>query len=438
MTMNLDTLSTLTTTETTTTETPEPMLTCAYCGHEHPESDMTPLGCADEYFCPDCVDEMVVCEDCGEVHHINEAFYVHETDEHDGYYVCEDCLDTNYKRCDECGGYFRSDVMVIHDHCNYCLTCYSENFIECQECGGVIRSDEACWDAEINAHVCESCYNEARRIILPYHSPRRPDIEFLHTAAEFPNPLYFGVELEIDGAGEDDDNARTILEALGAEHAHAEHDGSLDDGFELVSQPFTMRYYTQTLSTRYAEAMTTAADLGYKSHDTNTCGLHIHVGREGLGSTVEEREDTITKLWILMYRFQAQLVTLSRRSTGNLLRWAALPTLGDIGENSYQTLRTQALPDIKLKLKQRGAHNRYKALNLTNSNTIEFRLFRGTLKHSTLTATLQLVHNLCALAMSMSGSDALTVTWEQLQTLLCIDSPELKEYMARRFKTAAM
>lgn len=421
-----------TTTNDTTTTTNEALLKCAYCGDTHPESEMSQLGPNDEYFCSDCIDEMVICEDCGDVHHVEEMFLVHADDgSDDGYYVCEDCFDTNYTRCAECGEYIHRENAERIDGYAYCQPCYEELFTECPECGAIVRREDLVYSDCLDDYVCEECAAN-RSVILSYHSDDRPELNFLHTTCEFPNPLYFGVELEIDGGGENGDKAQTILNELGTNHAHAEHDGSLNEGFELVSQPFTMRYFNQTLSECYASAMATAAKLGYRSHDTTTCGLHIHVGRQGLGNTADERDETITKLWILMYRFRSQLVALSRRELSKLDRWAKLPSLEDLGEMDFQDVRNTDLPDIKLKLKQRGASNRYRALNLTNEDTIEFRLFRGTLKHSTLTATLQLVHNLCALAMTMSGQDALTVTWDQLQTLLCVDAPELAAYMEAR------
>ncbi len=45
---------------------------------------------------------------------------------------------------------------------------------------------------------------------------------------------------------------------------------------------------------------------------------------------------------------------------------------------------------------------RYAAVNLCNYSTIEFRLFRGTLKINTFIATLQLVNEICNVAVSMS------------------------------------
>ena len=38
-------------------------------------------------------------------------------------------------------------------------------------------------------------------------------------------------------------------------------------------------------------------------------------------------------------------------------------------------------------------------MNLTNDDTIEFRMFRGTLKFNTLIATLQLVDRVCDVAI---------------------------------------
>ena len=437
MTMNLDTNLTL----TATVDTPishdhnndsEQFCTCAYCGESFPsESELDTIGDNEELYCETCRDELTTCACCGKVTHPDETFAVRGR--YGEEFVCEDCQDNHYTQCAECGEYVLDEDSIHHNGYNYCYDCFDENFTCCHGCGAYVLNDNTTYDEETDEYLCDACYNarteERTAVIHGYHSSQRPELDFHRTASDLPNPLYFGVELEIDDGGEDHNKARTILGVLGTEHAFAEHDGSLSNGFEIVTQPFTLKYYTETLSANFNQAMATATELGYRSHDTTTCGLHVHVGRAGLGNTYEERDDTITKVWLLMYRFRHELVKLSRRTMGSLDRWAALPKLEDLGETGYDEFRAANLPDLKLKLKQNGVRDRYKALNLKNNNTIEFRLFRGTLKHSTLTATLQFVHNLCAVAMALTGTDVLSITWEQLHTLLCLDAPELRKYM---------
>lgn len=51
--------------------------------------------------------------------------------------------------------------------------------------------------------------------------------------------LFMGVELEIDKGGEEPDKADGILSVANkdSEHIYAKHDGSIEDGFEIVSHP---------------------------------------------------------------------------------------------------------------------------------------------------------------------------------------------------------
>ena len=66
-------------------------------------------------------------------------------------------------------------------------------------------------------------------------------------------PRYLGAELEIDGAGECSENAQEILNLANGdwELIYCKHDGSLDDGFEVVTHPMTLKldvYKRQPLS----------------------------------------------------------------------------------------------------------------------------------------------------------------------------------------------
>ena len=58
--------------------------------------------------------------------------------------------------------------------------------------------------------------------------------------------------------------------------------------------------------------------------------------------------------------------------------------------------------DISNKLEQARRSGRYQAVNLENRNTVEFRIFRGTNKASTILASIQFVDELIKYAKSHS------------------------------------
>ena len=84
----------------------------------------------------------------------------------------------------------------------------------------------------------------------------------------------------------------------------------------------------------------------------------------------------------------------------------------------------------KLLDKAKSDYNRYVAVNLLNSNTIEFRLFRGTLKLNTILATLQLVDQICETAIRLSDSGLQALSWSEFVS--GIKYPELIQYLKER------
>ncbi|NLT09280.1 MAG: zinc-binding protein, partial [Ruminococcus sp.] len=79
---------------------------------------------------------------------------------------------------------------------------------------------------------------------------------------------------------------------------------------------------------------------------------------------------------------------------------------------------------------KKGNNGRYAAVNLMNYSTIEFRLFRGTLKHNTLIAALELVNEICDLAMHLTEDDIAKISWSEF--VESIEAPELIQYLKER------
>ena len=98
------------------------------------------------------------------------------------------------------------------------------------------------------------------------------------------------------------------------EHIYCKHDGSLDDGFEIVSHPATLEYHTNTIP--WKKILDEALEMGYYSHNSGTCGLHVHINRAALGERVEEQENTIARIVYFFEKFWDKILRFSRRKIG--------------------------------------------------------------------------------------------------------------------------
>lgn len=86
----------------------------------------------------------------------------------------------------------------------------------------------------------------------------------------------------------------------------------------------------------------------------------------------------------------------------------------------------------KFPLRELGLQSKqaYTCVNLTNWNTIEFRMFRGTLKYNTLMATLQLVDKICDMALFLSDEELKALSWTTFAS--GCRSEELVQYLKER------
>lgn len=83
---------------------------------------------------------------------------------------------------------------------------------------------------------------------------------------------------------------------------------------------------------------------------------------------------------------------------------------------------------------KKGYHGgRYTCVNLQNSDTVEFRMFRGTLKANTLLATLELVDRICDVAINLSDEEMRSLAWTTFVSGMTEDCcPELVRYLKER------
>lgn len=308
-----------------------------------------------------------------------------------------------------------SDDNFGDDEITLCHSCYRSHYTRCFNCNRILSVDSAFYLDSNNDDepLCNTCYEEAQRCegILSYYF--KPVPIFYGEG-----PRYFGIELEIDRAGEITRNARELLSIANGDQTriYCKHDGSLDDGFEIVSHPMSLQYHQFHMP--WAEIMAKAIQMGYRSHQANTCGIHVHVSRAAFGPDESTQDSVIARILYFFEKHWEELLKFSRRTPRQLERWAA--------RYGYK----EHPGEILAYAKKGYGPGRYVCVNLQNTDTIEFRIFRGSLIVNTMMATLQLVDRICDVALALSDEELKGMSWSTF--VAGCTQPELVQYLKER------
>ena len=319
-------------------------------------------------------DQWAIIELCGEYHSITSCSHCEElfADQdlqrrYGGGFVCSDCRDHSFQYSE------RYDAWV-HDDC--ARNALDEDGDRC-----VIDEDDSefHFDEELDRYVHDDYEPPSRSIIKSYHHSK-PFFAVRGDSWVAAHGRALGVELEVEGHSVDPAiAARAIHDHVnGGEfgrHVFFERDGSLSNGFELISQPMSVPALRETFQFLREPSLV----RGLRSHRTSTCGLHVHVSRAGLSNLTIARAVTFVN------------------DSGNDAFIQALARRYNTGfcNITEKDLDTAHLPG-----------DRYEAINLTGRETIEFRLFRGSLKYEAVIAAVEFCHALleyCARPETAAG-----------------------------------
>lgn len=223
-----------------------------------------------------------------------------------------------------------------------------------------------------DALLCNKCYNNIRacvmckrRMLLDYnyesisrfYCNECNDTRVIHECNIKNKPIYFnetgkprqrtgkiymGVELEVEAnRGLPLGVLAHKIQGLFEEFIFLKWDGSINHGFEIVSQPATIEYHNKAWGKLF--------DLNHKGiffqQNPSTCGMHVHVGRKMLEC---RHENLIKRLSNLIYNKENKF----------FLEYVACRRSNEYANYSRE-------------------ESRYGALNLSNKHTIEFRMFKG-------------------------------------------------------------
>lgn len=314
----------------------------------------------------------------------------------EGRSLCLSCISRVAFYCDNCHQYHLNSEPShqVHNGMNnetWCDTCFNENATECAHCHTFVPS----FRINSRTHFCPTC---TEAFASPIHRYGYKPVTRFYGDKDTETTLYFGMELETDN-GNNEDFARALLTGCDIEDEHYEPvkevyckaDGSLTyQGCEVVCHPCTLEYHLSDNSF-WNTVTRLAGNYGMKSHDAlrsgeHDCGLHIHVSRRPFETNnIEDYEE---KIAVAFEKFKDEWQKIARRKNNHYARF--------FGENEKEALK-----------REMRYSDRYHAVNIQNSSTVEIRIFRGTLNLDTLKATFWAVGNMCE--RILNGMDTNTV-----------------------------
>lgn len=242
-------------------------------------------------------------------------------------------------------------------------------------------------------------YKEILTGVILHSSDRAPSfVSTQHLKTEKINKYtrLYGVELEVERrANTPDTIVKDIYTAMPG-RVIIKRDGSLSNGFEIVSAPATLEAHRAMWVPFFIGAddkddkkKAPAAHL--KAFDTSTCGMHVHIARASMSP-------------ILLYNFW--------RFFNQWDHDEYIARIAGRQGNSY----SRAVKDRTFFETMTSPQSRYHHINVSNQHTIEVRIFRGNTDYIGFFKNLDFLDSLLVLLETQprsTGADYIKYVIEQ-------------------------
>lgn len=235
--------------------------------------------------------------------------------------------------------------------------------------------------------------------------------------------LLLGAEIEVGGnnnISSDNNKNSTVKKCIQIMNGsdsdeenliYSTHDSTVQIEFDTM--PCSLEFHKNKMN--YREMFEYLDKEGYKGHDCETAGLHIHANRSYLGKSRISQELVISKILYILEKFNDEICVIARRDN-------------EYSEFVGSKKEENSLVELYGKYKD---HGKRAALNLQHKDTIEFRMFRSTLKYETFILTLEFVKDIIDYAKSVDIEEIELAKWSDLMSCF---STELREYYEFRYQ----
>lgn len=274
----------------------------------------------------------------------------------------------------------------------------------CTDCDSGLDEDDVCtndWSDDPRCTACNRDYvyecerelDEDDESTLIHNYGHHPQPNFLSDdgTSSYYQPtltpgrplLMMGIEEEVESRkGNLTSGAEYVLNTInrrGEDVVYLKEDGSISNGFEIVSHPATLGFFMNHFKWDGIKGL---SKLGFESWNARSCGLHIHMTRKAFAS-----DKHLFKFLKFIYGNPTELIQFAGR-TSNYAKFDVdtfLNSWNDYGERD--SVRGSSF--MKMAKHETINDDRYCAVNLRNVQTIELRFFRPSLKPETVQAALQ-------------------------------------------------
>ncbi len=318
------------------------------------------------------------CELCGNLIESNITMVTDMTCEEE-MAVCYHCITSNTDIF-YCDGHnrFEMDTENLYYNVNeygvICCDFYEDSFefVWCSECDELYHEDNVCYSEDDDCYYCWEC-NERVNVLPSYHS-HNYDNKLMDLENEVTNQ-YYGIELEVELKNRyvTHNVVEKIIPIIDEEFV-MERDCSLRNGFEIISNPFSYNYMVENLEGTIKDLCENLEDI--IDENANTNGMHIHITKQNYKHTIN--------MVALMEYYQKEMTILSNRRPQDLKRWA----------NFLTSIENHDLLNMRMIESEMDDSFRYFAVNVSNSKTIEVRIFKASNNPIEILGRIELIHNI--------------------------------------------
>ena len=266
-------------------------------------------------------------DDCtqidGEYYHIELDEDDITMDEINSEYILSD--DACFVSSGRCGSFYthvencNSDHDIYEHNGEYITSSYMEYNSLVFDYDGDIRHIDDCYYWESTGEYHNSPENEDEdedeksNLINSYSY--KPTPKYCSMSYDTKETPFLGIELEIERRNSNSIKHGELAELIKNEHWYFKNDGSLTDGFEIVSHPLTFNYLNSAKES-ILNSLRIISDNGYNSYNANTCGIHIHISKKAFTTWQLYR---FLKFFVENKEF---IIGISQRKLDKLQKWA--------------------------------------------------------------------------------------------------------------------